>query len=73
MKEASDVKRAAESVESVRQAVAALDGQLAGDVAAVTAQLDQEAPLERIPLAPKRGQVEVQFVALAWAPDDRRA
>jgi hypothetical protein len=75
MKEAADVKRATESVESVRAAVAALDGQLAEDIAAATAHLDQEAGLERIPLAPKRGQVEVQFVALAWSPDrgDTRA
>ena len=69
MKEASDVKRATESVESVKAAVAALDGQLAEDIAAVTARLDQDVELERIPLAPKRGQVEVQFVALAWSPD----
>jgi hypothetical protein len=69
MKEASDVKRAAESVESVKAAVAALEGQLAEDIAAVTARLDQDVELERIPLAPKRGQVEVQFVALAWSPD----
>ncbi len=69
MKEASDVKRAAESVEGVKAAVAALEGQLAEDLAAVTARLDQDVELERIPLAPKRGQVEVQFVALAWSPD----
>ena len=69
MKEASDVKRAAESVESVKAAVAALEGQLAEDLAAVTARLDQDVELERIALAPKRGQVEVQFVALAWSPD----
>jgi hypothetical protein len=69
MKEASDVKRASESVESVKDAVSALEGQLAEDIAAVSARLDQDAPLERIPLAPKRGQVEVQFVALAWDPD----
>ena len=49
MKEASDVKRATESVDSVKAAVAALDGQLAEDIAAVTAKLDQDAPLERIP------------------------
>jgi hypothetical protein len=71
MKEASDVKRAAESVESVKAAVTALEGQLADDIAAVTARLDQDAALERVPLAPKRGQVEVQFVALAWSPADR--
>jgi len=68
MKEASDVKRAAESVESVRAAVASVEGQLAEDIAAVAARLDQDAPLEKLPLAPKRGQVEVQFVALAWSP-----
>jgi hypothetical protein len=71
MKEASDVKRAAESVESVKAAVAALEGQLAGDIAAVAARLDQDGALEKVPLAPKRGQVEVQFVALAWSPDIR--
>ena len=68
MKEASDVKRAAETVESVRAAVAALDEQLAGDMAMVTERFDQGVALERIALAPKRGQVEVQFVALAWSP-----
>jgi copper chaperone CopZ len=68
MKEASDVKRATETVESVKSAVASLDGQLAEDMAAVNAKFDQDAELERIPLAPKRGQIEVQFVALAWSP-----
>jgi hypothetical protein len=68
MKEASDVKRATETVESVKAAVAALEGQLAEDMAAVTAKFDQDVELERVPLAPKRGQIEVQFVALAWAP-----
>jgi hypothetical protein len=68
MKEASDVQRATETVESVKAAVAALEGQLAEDLAAVSARLDQDASLERISLAPKRGQVEVQFVALAWSP-----
>ena len=68
MKEASDVKRAAETVESVKAAVATLEGQLAEDIAAVSAKFDQDVELERIPLAPKRGQIEVQFVALAWSP-----
>jgi hypothetical protein len=71
MKEASDVKRATETVDSVKAAVAALEGQLAEDIAAVTASLDQDVALERLPVAPKRGQVEVQFVALAWSPRRR--
>ena len=69
MKEASDIKRAAESVESVKAAVAALEGEIAEDVAAVSARIDHDAPLERVSIAPKRGQIEVQFVALAWKPD----
>ena len=68
MKEASDVKRATETVDSVKAAVAALEGQLAEDIAAVSAKFDQDVELERIPLAPKRGQIEVQFVALGWSP-----
>ena len=68
MKEASDVKRATETVDSVKAAVTALEGQLAEDIAAVTAKFDQDVELERIPLAPKRGQIEVQFVALGWSP-----
>jgi hypothetical protein len=68
MKEASDVKRAAESVEAVEAAVADLDAQIAADVAAVGARFEPGTPLERIVVSPKRGQVDVQFVALAWTP-----
>jgi hypothetical protein len=68
MKEASDVKRATETADSVKAAAAALEGQLAEDIAAVAAKFDRDVELERLPLAPKRGQVEVHFVALAWSP-----
>ena len=70
MKEASDVKRAAESVDSVKAAIDALEGEIAEAVAGVTAKIDQDAPLEQVSLAPKRGQIEVQFVALAWKPEE---
>ena len=70
MKEASDVKRATESVESVRASIEALDGEIAQAVASVTAKIDQDAPLEQVSLSPKRGQIEVQFVALAWKPEE---
>jgi hypothetical protein len=69
MKEASDIKRASESVESVKAAIAALDGEIAEDVAAVSARIEHDAPLEQVSIAPKRGQIEVQFVALAWKPE----
>jgi hypothetical protein len=71
MKETSDIKRAAESVESVKAAIAALDGAVAEDVAAVSARIDHDAPLEQVSLAPKRGQIELQFVALAWKPEGK--
>jgi hypothetical protein len=69
MKEASDVKRASEGVETVKAAITALEGEIAEAVAGVTARIDQDAPLEQVSLAPKRGQIEVQFVALAWKPE----
>ena len=68
MKEASDVKRATEGVESVKEAIVTLEGEIAEAVAGVTARIDQDAPLDQVSLAPKRGQIEVQFVALAWKP-----
>ena len=68
MKEASDVKRAAESVDAVKRAIDKLNDQIAADVAAVTARLEHETPLETVVVSPKRGQVEVQFVALLWRP-----
>jgi hypothetical protein len=68
MKEASDVKRATESVETVRAAIAKLEGQMAEDLAAMTARFDHAPDLERITIAPKRGHIEVQFVALGWQP-----
>jgi hypothetical protein len=70
MKEASDVQRAEESVEAVKAAIARLEEQIAGDVAAVTGRFEQDAPLEKVTISPKRGQIEVQFVALAWKPEN---
>jgi hypothetical protein len=63
------VKRASEGVETVKAAITALEGEIAEAVAGVTARIDQDAPLEQVSLAPKRGQIEVQFVALAWKPE----
>jgi hypothetical protein len=68
MKEAADVKRATETVASVEKQVAELEDQVAADTAAVAAQFDVSASLERVVVAPKRGQVDVQVVALGWIP-----
>ena len=73
MKEAADVKRAQESVEAVQAAVGKLEAQIEADVVAVGAGFDLQAPLEQVSVAPKRGQVEVLFVALAWVPEEAEA
>jgi hypothetical protein len=68
MKEASDVKRAGETVQALRDQLKALDEQIATEVAAAGAQFEAEVPLDALVLTPKRGQVSVQFVALGWMP-----
>ena len=70
MKEAADVKRAAETVEAVRAQIHELDERVAVDVAAIAAGFDVGSSLERVVVAPKRGQVDVRFVALGWMRDD---
>ena len=70
MKEAADVKRAEETVTAVRAQLQALDDEAAADVAGIAATFDQTATLERVDVAPKRGSVDVQFVALGWMPPD---
>ena len=66
MKEAEDVKHAAESVEAVRQQIQDLEAEVGQETKAIAAGFDAAAPLERVTLSPKRGQVAIQFVALGW-------
>jgi uncharacterized protein DUF87 len=66
MKEASDVKRATETVEAVEAQIRDLEDQAAADTAAIGAGFDASTPLESVVIAPKRGQVAVRFVALGW-------
>jgi hypothetical protein len=68
MKEASDVKRASESVEAVREQIKELEAQVAAEADAAGAGFDVSAPLEKVVVTPKRGGVEVRFVALGWIP-----
>jgi hypothetical protein len=69
MKEAADVKRAGETVEALKEALADLDAQIAADADAVAARYAPDAPLERVLVKPKRGDIEVKLVALGWMPD----
>ena len=66
MKEASDVKRATETVAAVRQQMRELEDQAAADAAAIGAGFDVGAGLDPVAVAPKRGQIDVRFVALGW-------
>jgi len=68
MKEAGDVKRAAENVDALEAQIADLDAQITEQTQAIAASFDAPVDVERLPLAPKRGQVAVQFVALGWDP-----
>jgi hypothetical protein len=69
MKESGDVQRAAESVEAVRSQVADLDEQMRRETQAIAADFDKPPVFEQVTLVPKRGQINVQFVALGWDPD----
>jgi hypothetical protein len=66
-KEQDDIKRAQENVDVAKQSLEALDAQIAEETAAIAARFDADASkIETLSLAPKRGQVLVQFVSLGW-------
>jgi hypothetical protein len=68
MKESSDVKRAAETVEAVRAQVTELEGRMLEEIRTLAASFGGAPELERVTLTPKRGQIAVHFVALGWDP-----
>jgi phage host-nuclease inhibitor protein Gam len=66
-KEAQDVERAKENVESVQAQIEELEASLQAEVAALEATYHPATePLETISLKPKRTGVQVQLVALVW-------
>ncbi len=69
MKESADVQRASESVEAVRSQVADLEEQVRRETQAIAAEFDKPPAFEQITLVPKRGQINVQLMALGWDPD----
>ena len=68
MREAGDVKRASENVAALQAQIAELDAVVTQETQQIAARFDAPVDIERVPLAPKRGQVAVQFVALGWDP-----
>jgi hypothetical protein len=66
-KEQDDIKRAQENVDVSTKALEDLDAQIGEETAAIAARFDADASqIETVSLAPKRGQVLVQFVSLGW-------
>ena len=68
MKEAEDVKRAEQRVTEEQQKLEEFDRKMEEQLHEIAARYDAPAELETVTLAPKRGQVQVQFVALGWEP-----
>ena len=66
-KESDDIKRAQENVDVSRKALEELDAQIAEETAGIAARFDADASnIESASLAPKRGGILVQSVALGW-------
>ncbi|MEW5984132.1 MAG: ATP-binding protein [Acidobacteriota bacterium] len=70
MKERQDIERAKETVETVQQQRADLEAQVQAEIDALASALDPLAePLVPRVLRPKRGDVSVRLVGLAWVPE----
>jgi hypothetical protein len=68
MKESEDVKRAFENVDAVRERQRALEAEILEETHRIT-DAAGASPIDRLSLAPKRGQVSVQLVGLGWIPE----
>ena len=69
MKEGEDVGRAQESVEAVNQQIADLDAQFKAETDSLEKANDpQTEQLETISLKPKKANISVRLLTLAWAP-----
>ena len=69
MKETDDIRRANENLSVIDERARALAEEMAQETRRITEQFDTAGQLERLSLAPKRGQVAVQLVGLGWLPD----
>jgi hypothetical protein len=66
-KEADDVQRAQENVDDAKKKLDDLDAEIAEETKAIQARYDADAgKVDTVQLAPKRGQISVQCVALGW-------
>jgi hypothetical protein len=68
MKEQEDIGRANESVEALQGYLSEAETQLQSGIQALDSQSAQNEPLEPINIKPKKTNISVQLLALAWAP-----
>ncbi len=69
VKESGDVGRAEDTVEAIDQQIADLDAQLKAETEGIQQSADpQTAQLETVSLKPKKSNIAVQVLTLAWAP-----
>jgi hypothetical protein len=68
MKEAQDVERARIKLQEAEGEIATLNADLEREVAALEHTANSNAPFDVIEIKPKRGNVDIRLVALAWQP-----
>jgi hypothetical protein len=69
VEESGDVSRATDTVESVQQQLTALQSQFEAESSALTEKYDPlTEPLETVSIKPRKTDILVQLLALAWAP-----
>jgi hypothetical protein len=69
VQQSGDVKRAEETVGALRAQLNDLEAQFQADAAALAAQTDpMTEPLQNVTIKPKKTDISVSLVALAWAP-----
>jgi hypothetical protein len=69
MSERQDVAQAEDTVESVQKLLTDLNAQFESESNALTARIDPTTEaLDTVSIKPKKADIDVQLVALVWAP-----
>jgi hypothetical protein len=69
VKESEDVDRAEQNIAAIKAQLDALEQQLQTEIGEIDADVNKSADeLESVPLKPKKSDITVRTVALAWAP-----
>ena len=69
MKEAQDIERAQDNVESIAQKLADLQADFQAETRALEQSFDpQTEQLEKVSLKPTKANIAVKVLTLAWAP-----